>query len=334
MAECQGKIPETRVLCQFKPLKQRDLAGSKPGHVLPERGRGAYRSGVDGALSGLTFSLVGPGRVGSSLASWAEAAGARLAGVAGRERVAGLNSVSTVGQDLLLLAVPDGALPEVAAELAGRPQARVILHTSGSLPAAVLAPLRDLPSGSAVGSLHPLKAFPRPLPDPAEARGVLFAVDGDPTARALAHRLATAWGGVPADVPPAARTLYHLAASLVAGGVVTLLALADELAGRLGLPPEVGRGYLELARGAVAAAAAGEEGDAGGAAGALTGPVARGDAATFIRQLAALDELAPEKVPLVLHLARETLRQEARLGPLCKGQRELLAEVEARLARS
>jgi predicted short-subunit dehydrogenase-like oxidoreductase (DUF2520 family) len=281
---------------------------------------------VDGALSGLTFSLVGPGRVGGSLASWAEAAGARLAGVAGRGRVAGL---STAGQDLLLLAVPDGALPEVAAELAGRPQARVVLHTSGSLPAAVLAPLRDLPSGSAVGSLHPLKAFPRPLPDPAEARGVLFAVDGDPAARALAHRLAAAWGGVPADVPPAARTLYHLAASLTAGGVVTLLALADELAGRLGLPPEVGRGYLELARGAVAAALAG-----GPAGAALTGPVARGDAATFLRQLAALDELAPEKVPLVLHLARETLRQEARLGPLGEGQRELLAEVEARLSPS
>jgi len=295
----------------------------RPGGALPERGRGAYRRGVDGALSGLTFSLVGPGRVGSSLSGWAVAAGARLASRAGRGGLAGL---TTAGQDLLLLAVPDGALAAVAAELARRPQAQVVLHTSGSLPAAVLAPLRD--AGSAVGSLHPLKAFPRPLPDPGEARGVLFAVDGDPAARALAHRLATAWGGVPADVPEEARTLYHLAASLAAGGAVTLLALADELASRLGLPPEVGRGYLELARGAVAAALE------TGAAAALTGPVARGDAATFTRQLAALAELAPEKVPLVLQLARETLRQQARLGPLGEAQQDLLAEVEMRLAGS
>jgi predicted short-subunit dehydrogenase-like oxidoreductase (DUF2520 family) len=283
---------------------------------------------MDGALSGLTFTLVGPGRVGCSLAAWAEAAGARLVGTAGRGEI---SELATAGEDLLLVAVPDGALASVASELAGRPQARVVLHTSGSLPADVLAPLRKPPgqTGSAVGSLHPLKAFPRPLPEPGEARGVLFAVDGDPEARALAHRLATAWGGVPADVPPEARTLYHLAASLAAGGVVTLLALADELAGRLGLPPEVGRGYLELARGAVAAALAGGE-----AAPALTGPVARGDAATFLRQVEALSQLAPEKVPLVLHLARETLCQQARLGPLGEEKISLLGDIERRIPHS
>jgi predicted short-subunit dehydrogenase-like oxidoreductase (DUF2520 family) len=286
---------------------------------------------MDHALSGLRFSLVGPGKVGVSLARWALAQGARLQAVAGRgpgldpglPPVLPVAGFGTAGQDLLLLAVPDGALAGVAAELARRPQARVVLHTSGSLPAAVLAPLRP---GSAVGSLHPLKAFPRPLPDPAEARGVLFALDGDPTALALARRLATAWGGVPAEIPETARSLYHLAASLVAGGVVTLLALADELAGRLGLPPEVGRGYLELARGAVAVAR-----ETGSAAQALTGPVARGDAATFLGQIEGLQRLAPEKVPLVLALARETLRQQARLGPLGEGQAALLRDLEGRI---
>jgi predicted short-subunit dehydrogenase-like oxidoreductase (DUF2520 family) len=292
--------------------------------------------GVDAALSGLTFSLVGPGRVGGSLAPWAEAAGARLRQVAGRraaEGVVPIAGLSTAGEELLLLAVPDGALPEIAAELAHRPQARVVLHTSGSLPAEVLAPLRGGPPGfpgSAIGSLHPLKAFPRPLPDPGEARGMLFAIDGDPEARALAHRLATAWGGVPAEVPAEARTLYHLAASLAAGGAVTLFALADELAGRLGLPPAVGRGYLKLAQGAVAAAL--ETPGEAAAARALTGPVVRGDSETFTRQLAALAALAPEKVPLILHLARETLLQAARLGPLGEAQRGLLAEIEARLS--
>jgi predicted short-subunit dehydrogenase-like oxidoreductase (DUF2520 family) len=124
------------------------------------------------------------------------------------------------------------------------------------------------------------------------------------------------------DVPPEVRTLYHLAASLAAGGIVTLLALAGELAERLGLPPEVERGYLELARGAVAAALA------GGPAGALTGPVARGDGATFLRQIEALSGLAPEKVPLVLLLARETLRQQARSGRLAEGGDTLLVEIE------
>lgn len=257
-------------------------------------------------LSGLAFSVAGPGRVGSSLAAWLEAQGARLVSTVGRE---GLAELSTAGQDLLLIAVPDPALSAVAAELARRPQAAVVLHTSGSLDAAVLDPLRS--ADSAVGTFHPLKAFPSPLPDPEQARGVFFAVDGDPDACALASRLAETWGAVAAEVPPAARPLYHFAATLAAGGVVTLLAAAEEIAERLGLPEAVTRGYLELCRGAVAAAI--EAHEAGKPLGtALTGPVARGDQATVARHLEVLREMAPEKVSLTLALAEETVRQRDR----------------------
>jgi predicted short-subunit dehydrogenase-like oxidoreductase (DUF2520 family) len=280
------------------------------------RSQDCYRSFVTAPLAGLRFSLAGPGKVGSTLARWAVAAGAELAAVAGRRpgeaawpggpACGDLRGLESAGQDLLLLAVSDGALSAVAAELARRPQARVALHTSGILDAAVLAPLRT--AGSAVGSLHPLKAFPRPLPDPAEARGVFFAVDGDAEAQALAVRLAGAWGGAAAEVPAAARPLYHFAATLAAGGVVTLLAAAAEIAGRLGLPQEVARGYLELARGAVAAAR--ETLDAGRPLGAaITGPAARGDHATLERHFEALRRLAPEKLDLAAALALETRRQ-------------------------
>ena len=274
---------------------------------------------MDAPLSDLTFSLVGPGRVGRSLAAWAEAQGARCLASVSRDGTAGL---STAGQDLLLLAVPDGAVAQVAAELAARPQAAVALHTSGSQDADVLAALRS--AGAAIGSLHPLKAFPRPLPDLDQAHGVFFAVDGDPPACALAFRLAAAWGAEAAEVPAAARTLYHFAATLAAGGVVTLLAVAEEIAVRLRLPPAVVRGYLELSRGAVAAAI---EADAAGrpVAAALTGPAARGDRVTMERQLAALADLAPRKVRLVTELARETLRQRERTGALTAEHRELLA---------
>jgi predicted short-subunit dehydrogenase-like oxidoreductase (DUF2520 family) len=262
----------------------------------------------------LTFSVAGPGKVGTSLAAWLESLGARRVGMAGRQ---GMVDLATEGQDLLLIAVSDPALPEVAAVLARRPQAAVALHTSGCLDASVLAPLRE--AGSAVGSLHPLKAFPRPLPEPAEARGVFFAVDGDPAARELAHRLAAAWGGVSAEVAPESRALYHFAATLAAGGAVTLLALAEDLARRLGLPEAAVRGYLELCRGAVARAI-----ETGDPAAVLTGPAARGDRETVTRHLEALRTLAPDKLPLVVHLARETLRQKERVGELTGEQRELL----------
>ncbi len=274
-------------------------------------------------LADLAFSLAGPGRVGRSLAAWLAAAGARREAVAGR---AELGRLATAGQDLLLLAVPDAALAAAAVALAARPQARVVLHTAGGLAAAVLAPLRA--GGSAVGTFHPLKAFPRPREDPAEAHGVFFALDGDAEAVLLGRRLAAALGGEAAPVSAADRPLYHFAATLAAGGVTTLLAAAAEIAGRLGLPPAVARGYFELARGAVAETlAAGASGDP---AAALTGPAARGDGAAVGRHLDELARLAPEKLPLALELARETLRQQARRGPLSAAQQALAAALDER----
>lgn len=274
-------------------------------------------------LTGLTFSLAGPGRVGTSLAAWLEASGARRVAAAGR---LGLPDLSSAGQDILLIAVSDPALPEVAAALARRPQAAVALHTSGCLDASVLSPLRE--AGSAVGSLHPLKAFPRPLTDPAEARGVFFAVDGDPPAVALARRLAAAWGGVPGEISAEARPLYHFAATLAAGGAVTLLALAEDLARRLGLPEAAVQGYLELCRGAVAQAV-----ETGAPAAVLTGPTARGDHSMVARHLEVVGQLAPEKLPLVLLLAQETLRQKERIGELTGEQRSLLELLQDRNTR-
>jgi len=291
-----------------------------------KRGLLCYRSLMQTPLAGLRFSVAGPGKAGSSLARWAMAAGAELVAVAGRRvgepawpggppRLA-LADLDTAGQDLLLIAVGDGAVAEVAARLASRPQARVVLHTSGSLDASALAPLRATgsASGSSIGSLHPLKALPQPLPDPAEGRGVFFAVDGDPEARELAFRLAGAWGGVAAEVPAAARPLYHFAATLAAGGVVTLLSAATEIAGGIGLPEAVTRGYLELARGALAAATrALDEGQP--LATAITGPVTRDDRETLRKHLAALGSLTPGKLPLAIFLLGEILHQTGRDEP-------------------
>jgi len=280
----------------------------------------------DRPLAGLVLSVAGPGRVGASLARWAAASGAEVRRIGARAlrpavrtlaaeldaEPVGLAELTSEGDDVLLVAVADPALVEVAAALGRRPQAAAALHTSGSRGAAALAPLRG--RGSAVGSLHPLMAFPHPLPDLASARGVTFAVDGDPAARAAAVRLADAWGATALEVPAEARDLYHLAATLAAGGVTTLLATAASIARGAGLPERVAAGYLELARGALAAA--GEELAAGrGLAGAITGPAARGDAETVRRQLTALARERPELVPLVVRLARETLARLAEAGP-------------------
>ncbi|TNF83751.1 MAG: DUF2520 domain-containing protein [Acidobacteria bacterium] len=273
-------------------------------------------------LGGLTFSLVGPGRVGSSLACWLVESGASLVEVAGRSeptaralatrlggQTAALASLGSENEDLLLIAVSDSALAGVAATLARHPQAKVALHTSGHQSAAVLHPLG--PQGTATGSLHPLMAYPDILPAASAAAGSVFAVDGEPEAQQMARRLVTAWSGEAVEIPAESRPLYHLAASLAAGGVVTLLATACNIASSAGLPAAVGRGYLELALGALDQT----RGLADPAA-AITGPVARGDLETLEIQLRRLREADPERAALVATIARETLRHRQQRGEL------------------
>jgi len=284
-------------------------------------------------LAGLTFTLVGPGRVGASLAGWAVAAGARLRAIGGRGPGPHLAlpilsaapflpyaEIASDGDDLLLIAVADSALDEVAAALAPSRQAAVALHTSGSRTAEALAPLRG--HGTAVGSLHPLKAFPSLRPNPEEARGVFFGLDGDAAAVALGARIAAAWGARSGVIPGSSRLLYHFAATLAAGGVTTLLAAAAELAARLELPTGVAGGYLELARGAVEAAR--ERGDP---AAAITGPAARGDRETVLAQLAALAAVAPEMTGWARALAAETIRRKTAAEPSDGAKRRLLDEL-------
>jgi predicted short-subunit dehydrogenase-like oxidoreductase (DUF2520 family) len=289
-------------------------------------------------LGDLTFSVVGPGRVGSSLAGWLVEMGGTLVAVVGRSEAAArglatwlggntteLENLTTENQDLILIAVSDSALAGVAATLAHRPQARVALHTSGSQSAAVLELLRR--QGTATGTLHPLKAFPDVLPASSAAAGSVFAVDGDAEAQQMARRLVAAWSGEAVEIPSESRPLYHLAASLAAGGVVTLLATACELARSAGLPEAVGRGYLELARGALDQT----QGLADPAA-AITGPVARGDLETLEAQLGRLQEADPKRAALVAVLAQETLRHRRRRGELEPPHKNVESFLDALLA--
>jgi len=281
-------------------------------------------------LGDLEFALVGPGRVGSTLALWLVARGARCLSVAGRAgspaaaRLAGRLGASTApageiadeAAKLVLIAVPDSEIPEVARRAAARRRRGIVLHVSGALGVSVLAPLSA--SGCRVGSFHPLRAFPAVEEDPGAARGTFFALDGDAEARALGRRLAEALGGESAVVGEEARPLYHWAATLAAGGVVTLLATAQAVARRLNLPAAAERGYAHLAQGALEAAV-----QAPSPAAAMTGPVARGDVATVEAHLEALSATAPDLLPLAVEIARGALARRVEAGAETPAQQAL-----------
>ncbi len=275
---------------------------------------------IDESLTGLSVAILGPGKVGLSLGSWLQQAGAEVRWVASRtseSTTAAANQLNAEPErpdqlagypwDLLLVSVPDAAVTDCAQSLAGSAsdnnrRGGVALHTSGSLGAEALHPLRGL--GVRVGSLHPLLGFPAIRSEP--PAGIVYGFDGDPEACELARSVANAFGGQALPVAAEKRLLYHYCATLAAGGVSTLLSLVDELSDELDLAG-FRDGFLRLSQAVLTAAE-----DAPDAAATITGPIARGDFSLADRQLFQAQARLPDAADFLRSLHRETRRQTLR----------------------
>lgn len=220
--------------------------------------------------------VIGTGRAASALAPRWSAAGHR---VTLRSRTDGPLSEAPACE-VIVLAVPDGVIAEVARALATRPSAKdeVWLHLSGVHAAAVLR-VGAVPR--AVGCLHPLVA----LAPGADPTGAMAGIEGEDEATTIASALARDAGLVPHPIP-AERALYHAAAVTVAGHATALFSQAMSLLEAAGFSRDAARRALQpLLSSAAANLARGMPEDV------ITGPITRGDATTVTRHLDALAEL-------------------------------------------
>lgn len=202
--------------------------------------------------------------------------------------------------DGVLIAVPDGAVAEVAEAVArsGLAPGTPVLHTAGALSLDALEVLAA--DGHPVGSVHALAAVSDPVSGAERLHGAAFGVEGEGAAAALAARVVAACGGRVLRVRPGGKPEYHAAAVFAANYAVALLGVGERLMARAGVPAEEAREALAgLAAGAVANAAR------HGPVAALTGPVSRGDDATIRLHLARLSE---QERALYCLLGHETLR--------------------------
>ncbi|MFP5246075.1 MAG: Rossmann-like and DUF2520 domain-containing protein [Thermoanaerobaculia bacterium] len=167
--------------------------------------------------------------------------------------------------ELLLVAVSDRAIPEVAGAI---PETdALVFHASGALLA-----VRD------GFSLHPLKALP-PVGVPSDLDGTLLVFEGEH--RRTAKLIASAVGARFAEVAAEQKPLYHAAAVFGANYVAAALDIAQRLMERAGVA-NVREDLIALAQSAIENWRMHED------AARFTGPAARGDRATIERHLAAL----------------------------------------------
>ena len=205
--------------------------------------------------------------------------------------------------ELLLLTVPDSELPGLVRGLAATGAVRrgtIVVHTSGANGVAILAPLAEL--GCVPLAIHPAMTFTGADEDIARLSDSCFGVTAaDEIGYAIAQSLVLEIGGEPFGVREDARTLYHAALAHASNHVVTVVADAldalraavsgQELLGQE-LVGDAPGGLAERIVGPLARAALENTLQRGQAA--LTGPVARGDAAAVAGHLAALDAVNPE----------------------------------------
>jgi len=230
--------------------------------------------------------IAGPGRAGGALALAAAAAGHNIVGVVTRSgAMAGKFSqfeydAPLPPADLLVVAVRDSSISEVANRLVPFAKVASSVHLSGFGSVGLLAPLEN--AGVAIGSFHPLQTLPSPTEGAEALAGSWVGVTARNGLREKLWDFAATLAMKPFDLADDQKHAYHAAASAASNFVVAALGLSERLFAAAGVPVGAARPLTERVV---------ENAYSLGAMAALTGPIARGDWPTVIGQIAAAHAL-------------------------------------------
>ena len=214
--------------------------------------------------------------------------------------------------DVVFLTVPDEALGAVCAQLKWRKD-QAAVHCSGA------AELSVLKTVAQVGGFHPLQMFADPEVAARGLAGCAIAVEADEPLLSVLKQMVASLRGRLLVVPPGARAAYHAGAHYAAAFMCALLAEGIEIWKCIGIAPEDALPALvALLRGATDAVAH------SGPARAMAGSIARGDADTVRRHIAALDALDPKHGDLYRTLALRTVPLALAAGGITRERAEEL----------
>ncbi len=270
-----------------------------------------------------TFSIVGAGRLGTTLAAALVRRGWKLEAVVDRDagaarearRYAGSGRATTSpaaaarARGTVIIAVPDDAIGRAAAALAragGSWEGRDVFHTSGLLPASALAPLAR--RGARAASLHPAQSFPRKDLPASVFKGITWGIEGDAAAVETGSGIVRSLGGHVLLFAAKDKALYHAACTLASNALVALEFLAAQVLQEAGLEGDTAsRTLMPLVQGTL------QNVKSLGLEKALTGPVLRGDVETVRRHLAAL-KVDPAARRVYRALGQQMLRLAEKKG--------------------
>lgn len=281
----------------------------------------------------LTVGIVSAGRVGTAVGAALERAGHVVSACSAVSSASVSRAVKRLPDteilpaadvaarsELLILAVPDDQLADLVRGLAATQAVKpgtLVAHTSGANGIAILTPLTEL--GALPLAIHPAMTFTGHDEDTARLSSACFGITAaDDIGYAIAQSLVLEIGGEPVRAREENRALYHAALAHGSNHLVTLVVDAvealraslqgDELLGQQLVDGDPG-GVAERVLQPLLSAALDNALRRGPSA--LTGPVARGDAAAVDTHLRVLTELDPE---LAAGYRAMSLRSAQRVG--------------------
>jgi predicted short-subunit dehydrogenase-like oxidoreductase (DUF2520 family) len=174
-------------------------------------------------------------------------------------------------------------------------------HMSGAHSSRLLSDARNL--GATVFSLHPLQAFADEAGSLAALPETWFSLEGDTEDLDPVIDLLVRMGNPYLTLKPEHKSLYHISACMLSNYLVTLADAAMAALEQAGIDPREGfRAMRPLMDGTLSNIAQ------LGPARALTGPIARGDAGTIARHMAALGARGLEDIQsLYVQMGLKTL---------------------------
>lgn len=247
----------------------------------------------------MNYNIIGSGRLGNNIAlALSTAKLASLNAVYNRsvESAQLLCSQTGTGKavsalaelppaDITWITCNDDAIASVATQLMEHAQIKpgsFIIHCSGVLNSAILAPMRN--RGCLVASCHPLKAFKSGYLAADAFHQVDCVMEGDALVCDWLNSAFLQLGANVIRIKPEAKIIYHAAAVIASNYLITLAACSETLLEKAGINPQQARSMIcNLMQGNLDNMQHTQE-----LRDALTGPLMRGDIATLDLHLQAI----------------------------------------------
>ena len=246
-----------------------------------------------------SLNIVGAGRVGRTLASlWEEKHTFAVQDVLDGTEPGARSAVAFIGDgvavaaievlrhaDIWMITTPDRQIRTTAERVAAAGLLRagdVVFHCSGSMSSADLDAASS--AGALVASVHPLKTFAEPRDAVRTFAGTHCAAEGDDGALQILRPAFERIGGNVSLIDARSKVVYHAASVIVCNYLAALIETGLRCYEKAGIPRDTASAMTqpilcETLDNVIQL----------GPAHALTGPIARGDAAVVARHLQALD---------------------------------------------